>query len=155
MITTNIKMMAMVLVIAIAYCSSLYSQTVGYAILNSKMSSSSNVILKLIVYGKSKKNIDIDAQYAAVRTVLFDGCPNTPYSKALMEEGESTSIEKYPQYFEGLYGRRYSDFIASYEATSAFKKGDKKKGTEYTIEVKVLNLRKDLEKNGIKRKLGI
>ena len=46
----------MVLVIAIAYCSSLYSQTVGYAILNSKMSSSSNVILKLIVYGKSKKN---------------------------------------------------------------------------------------------------
>ena len=80
MITTNIKRMAMALVIAIAYCSSLYSQTVGYAILNSKMSSSSNVILKLIVYGKSKKNIDIDAQYAAVRTVLFDGCPNTPYS---------------------------------------------------------------------------
>lgn len=119
------------------------------------MSSSSNVILKLIVYGKSKKNIDIDAQYAAVRTVLFDGCPNTPYSKALMEEGESTSNEKYPQYFEDLYGRRYSDFIASYEATSAFKKGDKKKGTEYTIEVKVLNLRMDLEKNGIKRKLGI
>ena len=127
MITTNIKRMAMALVIAIAYCSSLYSQTVGYAILNSKMSSSSNVILKLIVYGKSKKNIDIDAQYAAVRTVLFDGCPNTPYSKALMEEGESTSIEKYPQYFEGLYGRRYSDFIASYEATSAFKKETRKK----------------------------
>ena len=32
---------------------------------------------------------------------------------------------------------------------------DKKKGKEYTIEVKVLNLRVDLEKNGIKRKLGI
>lgn len=72
-----------------------------------------------------------------------------------MEDGEATSSEKHPQYMESLYNRRYSDFIASYSATSAFKKGDNKKGTEYIIEVKALNLRKDLEKNGIKKRLGL
>ena len=109
----------------------------------------------MIVYGKSKKTIDAEAQCAAVRAVLFEGCPKTPYSKALMEDGEVTSSEKYSQYFESLYNGRYTDFIASYGASSAFKKGDKNKGTEYIIEVKALNLRKDLEKNGIKRKLGL
>ena len=72
-----------------------------------------------------------------------------------MEDGEKTSAEKYSQYFENLYNVRYSDFIESCEAISAFKRGDKKKGTEYSVVVKVLNLRKDLEKNGIKRKLGL
>lgn len=155
MMTTYTKRMVVFFTITIVYCSSLFSQTASYTVLNCEMSSSSNVRLKLVVYANSKKTVDAEAQYAAVRTVLFDGCPNTPYSKALMEDGEVTSVEKYPQYFDRLYGGRYSDFIASYEATSAFKKGDKKKGTEYSIEVKVLNLRKDLEKNGIKRKLGL
>ena len=108
-----------------------------------------------MVYGKSKKTIDTEAQCAAVRTVLFDGCSNTPYSKALMEEGEITTSKKYPQYMESLYTERYLDFVASYSAISAFKKGDNQKGTEYIIEVKALNLRKDLEKNGIKKKLGL
>lgn len=147
--------MTLVIAIVIAYCSSAYSQTATYRILDSEKSSSSNVKLTLIVYGKSKKTIDTEAQCAAVRAVLFDGCPNTPYSKALMEDGEVTSSEKYPQYIDGLYSGRYSDFIASYNATSAFKKGDNKKGTEYVIEVKALNLRKDLEKNGITKRLGL
>lgn len=145
----------LVLTITIVYCSSLHSQTASYIVLGSEMSSSANVKLRIIVYGKSKKTIDAEAQCAAVRNVLFEGCPNTPYSKALMEDGEITSTEKYPQYFENLYSGRYSDFIAFYESISSFKKGDKKKGTEYIVEVKVLNLRKDLEKNGIKRKLGL
>jgi ABC-type transporter MlaC component len=97
----------------------------------------------------------MEAQCAALRNVLFEGCPNTQYSKALMEDGEITSKEKYQQYFEVLLSKRYSDFITFYEATSAFKKGDKKKGTEYVVEVKVLNLRKDLETNGVKRKIGL
>lgn len=155
MMTTYTKRLVVLFTITIVYCCSLFSQTASYTILNCEMSSSSNVRLKLVVYANSKKTVDAEAQYAAVRTVLFDGCPNTPYSKALMEDGEVTSVDKYPQYFDRLYGGRYSDFIASYEATSAFKKGDKKKGTEYSVEVKVLNLRKHLEKNGIKRKLGI
>lgn len=147
--------MALIIAIVIICCNSLFSQTASYRVLDAEMSSSSNVKLTLIVYGKSKKTIDAEAQCAAVRIVLFEGCPNTSYSKAFMEDGEVTSSEKYPQYFESLYKARYTDFIASYRASSAFKKGDKNKGTEYVIEVKALNLRKDLERNRIKRKLGL
>lgn len=150
-----IKNLVLVIAMAMAYCSGINAQTARYVVLESEKSSSANVKMRLIVYGQSKKTIDIEAQCAAVRNVLFEGCPNTQYSKALLGDGEITSREKYPQYFESLDNGRYSDFIAFYEATSAFKKGDKKKGTEYVVEVKVLSLRKDLEKNGIKRELGL
>ena len=150
-----IKKRVLAIGIAIAFCSGMYAQTASYVLLESESSSNSNVRMRLVVYGKSKKTIDMEAQCAALRNVLFEGCPNTQYSKALMEDGEITSKEKYQQYFEVLFYRRYSDFIAFYESTSAFKKGDKKKGTEYVVEVKVLNLRKDLETNGVKRMIGL
>lgn len=119
------------------------------------MSSSTDVRLKLLVYSKSKKTIDAEAQCAAIKVVLFDGCPNTPYAKALVEDGEVTSFQKYPQYFERLYNERFVDFLSFYKATSPFKKGDKNKGTAYIVEVKALKLRKDLEKNEITKRLGL
>ena len=149
------KRIIVIIAIVTAYCCSLYAQNASYQVSESELSSSANVKLKLLVYGKSKKKIDVEAQCAALRVVLFEGCQNTPYAKALMEDGEITSIEKYPHYFDNLYNGRYADFINSYRSTSAFKKGDNKKGTEYIVEVKILNLRKDLEKNGIKRNLGL
>ena len=155
MVKSVTKVLTLVIFFTMSFCGSVYSQAANYKVLSTELFSSSNVRLTLIVYGKSKKTIDAEAQCAALKVILFEGCPNTPYSKALMEDGEKTSVQKYPQYFESLYGGRFSDFIASYEAKSAFKKGDKSKGTEYSIVVKALNLRKDLEKNGIKRKLGL
>ena len=152
---SNLIRIVMAMTMTILYINPLYSQTASYKVLNSEISTSANVRLTLVVYGKSKKTIDAEAQCAALRAVLFNGCPNTPFSKAFIDDGERTSAEKYPQYFENLYNVRYTDFIASCEAISAFKKGDKNKGTEYSIVVKALNLRKDLEKNGIKQKLGL
>lgn len=145
----------MVIMRVMLYGSPMYSQTMSYKVLNTQKNSSSNVSIELMVYCKSKKTIDNDAQCAALKTVLFEGCPNTPYIKALLEDGEISSRENFPQYFDNLYSTRYADFIYSCEATSAFKKGDKNKGTKYKVEVKVLNLRKDLEKNGIKKKIGL
>ena len=149
------KRLALFCIMTVFCCGSLYSQNTGYKLLTTELTSSSNVKVKLLVYGKSKKTIDAESQRAALRIILFEGCPNTPYLKPLMEDGEITLRQKYPQYFENLYVERYSDFIASYEATSSFKKGDKKKGSEYIVEVKVLSLRKDLEKNGLKIKIGL
>jgi hypothetical protein len=134
---------------------SLFAQQANYWMLKSERVSSTNVRLSLIVYGKQKKNILKEAQCAALRIVLFDGCPETQFSKALMDDGEQTVLQKYPSYFENLYNNRYSDFISNYVANSAFKKADKNKGTEYIVEVKVLNLRKDLEKNDIRKKIGL
>ena len=117
--------------------------------------SSSVIKLTLMVYGKSKNTIDADAQYAAIRTMLFDGCPNTAYNKPLLDIGEATAFRQYSNYFESLCSDRLNDFISNCLAISKFKKGDKKKGTLYEVQVKVLLLRKDLEKNRIKTKIGI
>lgn len=134
---------------------SLFAQSVTYRLIGAENVSSSVVKMTLMVYGKSKKTIDADAKYAALKNVLFDGCPNTPYNKSLLEDGEETSFEDNPSYFNNLYNNRLNDFIVSCSALSKFKRGDNKKGTLYEIKVKVLQLRKDLEKNGIRKKLGI
>ncbi|WP_298074222.1 hypothetical protein [uncultured Bacteroides sp.] len=132
-----------------------YAQTINYQLIKSEKTSSSTVKLTLMVYSKSKKTIDADAQYAAIKTVLFDGCPDTPYNKPLLDSGEATSFEQYPSYFDNFYNYRIGDFILNCLPASSFKKGDKAKGTLYEVQVKVLLLRKDLEKNGIINKMGI
>ncbi len=151
----HLRKIALVFAFVFVGCGNLFGQHANYRLLNSERVSASNVRLSLIVYGKEKKSIDTEAQCAALRIVLFDGCPGTPFSKALMDSGEQTALQMYPSYFENLYNYRYSDFISNYDSNSRFKKADKKKGTEYTIEVKVLNLRKDLEINEIRKIVGL
>ena len=92
---------------------------------------------------------------AALNVAMFDGIEGTSFSKPLLEDGVNTSISNNPNYFNPFYDYRYQDFIQSCTMVSKFKKADKKKGTSYTIEIKILNLRKDLEKNQIRKKLGI
>lgn len=131
------------------------AQTNSYQLIKAENISSSTVKLTLMVYGKSKKTIDTDAKNAAIKTVLFNGCPDTPYNKPLLDSGEITISEQHPSYFENLYTYRIGDFISQCLQASSFKKGDKAKGTLYEVQVKVLLLRRDLEKNGIRKKIGI
>ena len=154
--SNNMRSKRVFLLLAVFMLSmSAYAQTATYQMVKSESVSSSVVKLTLMVYGKSKKTIDADAQYAAVRAALFDGCPNTAYSKPLLDMGETAAFRQYPNYFESLYYDSLSDFISGCLAMSKFKGGDKKKGTLYEVQVKVLLLRKDLEKNGIRTKMGI
>lgn len=131
------------------------AQTSAYQLTQSESVSSSIVRLTLKIYCTKKKIIDAEAQYAAIRIALFDGCPNTPFNKPLLEDGEATSFQQHPEYFDNLYNYRLPDFISACIATSDFKKGDKNKATIYEVDVKVLQLRKDLEKNNIRRKMGL
>lgn len=131
-----------------------YSQT-SYRLASAENSSSSTVKISLTIYCKDKKSVDNEARSAAVRIALFDGCPQTRFTKPLLDEGEATSYQKHSEYFDNLYGYRLNDFISSCVATSKFKKADKEKGTSYIVEVKVLQLRKDLEKNHIKNRMGL
>lgn len=131
------------------------AQTSPYQLTKSESVSSSVVRLTLKVYCPKKKLINKEAQHAAIRVVLFEGCPGTMFSKPLLDEGENTLSQRHPVYFNELYNYRLPDFITSCEAVSDFKKGDKKKATLYEVEIKALQLRKDLEKNNIKRKVGL
>lgn len=131
------------------------AQFIEYQVLECEQVSPSVIKLSIIVYGNDKKSIDTDAMIAALNVAMFDGIEGTSFSKPLLEDGVNTSISNNPNYFNPFYDYRYQDFIQSCTMVSKFKKADKKKGTSYTIEIKILNLRKDLEKNQIRKKLGI
>jgi len=142
-------------IIALIHPQLSWSQCSTYYVIESEQISPSLMRLSIIVYGKEKKTIDADAMKTALNVALFDGIPRTLFQKPLLDDGFNTSIEKYPAYFSDFYNYRYRDFIQSCIRTSKFKKADKNNGTQYDIEIKIMNLRKDLEKNQIRKKLGI
>ncbi len=117
-------------------------------------SSPSEVSFEIAVFGGNKKAIEYEACCAALRAVLFEGINGTPFNKPLLSVGEKTSKELYPEYFNMLYGVRYPDFVYNLTAISKFKKGVNK-STVYRVTVKALSLRKDLEKNRIKKNIGL
>ncbi len=131
------------------------AQISDYRTIHAETTSNSDVEIRMIVYCKDKKKIDAEAQIAALRILLFDGCPNTQYAKPLLEDGQKTAIQKYSYYFDDLFNYRFTDFVSSFNALSKFKKADNRKGTEYEVFVKVSLLRKDLDKNGIRKKIGL
>ena len=126
-----------------------------YVVVHSELESASVVKLQIKTFSKNKKNVDADAQRAAIRTILFDGIPETQYRKPMLNDGEKTLTEQHPTYFNKLFNDRFTDFIIEYSMLSKFKKADKDRSTLYEVRVKILQLRKDLEKNNIKKQIGI
>lgn len=129
------------------------AQSAKYVLVDAEILSSDVVRLQIKTYCTDKRLVEHEVQCAAIRAVLFNGIDVSLYKKALLAEGEQTMIQSYPSYFNNLFATRYSDFIKSYSALSKFKKAGNK-STLYEVEVKILRLRKDLEKNNIKRQLG-
>ena len=129
------------------------AQTPKSILVNAKILSSDIVQLQIKTFCTDKQLVEHEIQCAAIRVVLFDGIDIPPYKKALLAEGEQTMIQSYPSYFNNLFTTRYSDFIKTYSALSKFRKAGNK-STLYEIEVKILQLRRDLEKNNIKLQIG-
>lgn len=129
------------------------AQTARYKLIDVVSSNATDIQLKIAVYDASKKVIDHEAACAALRLVLFDGVPKTRFGKPLLSEGEVTCMQEFPSYFENLYSTRYADFVKAATMSSKYRKGDGK-STEYIITVRAIQLRKDLEKNNIRKKLG-
>ena len=132
----------------------LYAQFAAFYVSKSEQVSTTVVRLTLTVVAKDKKLVEYEAVCAAIRVVMFSGCPNTKYNKPLLDVGEATAFEQNPEYFNKLYNYRVGDFISSCMPLTKFK-GAEGNGTKYEVDVNVLMLRKDLEKNGIRNKLGI
>ncbi len=142
-------------VLMIFLAGSLYSQQFSnYLVLDAEVESSSVVKLKIKTFCRNKKYVDAEAQCVAIKTVLFNGIPNTQYKKPLLDEGEYTSYDEHPVYFENLFTYRFFDFIQSYRMLSKFRKANDK-STVYEVKVKIIQLRKDLEKNNIRRNIGL
>lgn len=130
-------------------------KTPTYVVVHSELESPSVVKLQLKIFCTDKNRVDAEAQCAAIRSILFYGVPNTQYQKPMLTDGEKTLIKKYPTYFNTLFSNRYSDFILNYTMLSKFKKAGDDKSTLYEVKVNILQLRKDLEKNNIRKQIGI
>jgi len=129
------------------------AQSTKYVLVDTEIFSSDVVRLQIKTFCTDKRLVEHEVQCAAIRAVLFNGIDIPPYKKALLAEGEQTMIQSYPSYFNNLFATRYSDFIKTYSALSKFRKAGNK-STLYEVEVKILQLRRDLEKNNIKRQIG-
>ncbi len=128
---------------------------IEYKIIDIQYLSSSNLKMDIMLYDSKKSDLTQNARYAALKTLLYDGVGKGVFSFPLLQDGEETSISKRPDYFYRLYAYRLNDFFGETSIISNYKKGDTNKGTLCEVIVKAILLRRDLENNNIKQKMGL
>ena len=131
------------------------AQVVTYQFAETISESQSEITFRVYVFSKSKKTIEQEAQLAGLRCLMFNGIPDTKFNKPLLDEGEVKTKDNNPEYFDDLYSRRYTDYVSGCVMKSKFKKSGVGKSTLFEVTVRPFEIRKDLEKNKIKTKLGI
>lgn len=145
------------LLLSLLLCSvcSLFSQTTSYTLLGAEVKSPSSVLITLKTFGEKKKTVDLEAKCAAIRIIMFDGLDGTIYNKPLLNQG-TMALHENEEYFDNLFNNRISDVVRSATMKSDFKKAEKgEKSTLFLVDVNYIQLKKDLEKNKIKKQLGI
>lgn len=115
----------------------------------------SNIDMVIVLYGVKKKDAAYHAKCAAIKLLLFEGVGVGGNAKPLLPEGEHSAYQSNPSYFQNLYSTTYNDFIKNCTIESEYKKADEEKGTKFRVVVKTMLLRRDLENNRIKNKMGI
>lgn len=135
-------------------CFSQAQNNFSYSLESVKIIDNNVVLLVVNVESSNKNMIERDAKYAALKIIMFDGLPETKYSKPLLPEGEIHTIADHPDYFDKLYNTYSSDFIKGIRQLTKYKKGPGK-STQFEIVVDVIKLRRDLEKNKIMKKFGL
>lgn len=137
------------------FCIKSYSQTEDYTYVSAEVKSPSSVIITLKTFAPKKKTVDFEARCAALRIAMFDGINGTIYSKPLLSQG-TIALSQKANYFEHLFNNRLAEVIKNSTMKSDFKKAEKgEKSTLYTIELNYIQLKKDLEKNNIKKQIGL
>lgn len=131
-----------------------YAQN-NYRVIDVVSANSSKICFNVKVYGNSKQTIYQDAAVAAIKAVMFEGIEGSLFSKPLLPQGERVCKQENPAYFTNLFNTTYADFVTNCTMKSKFKKADDDKSTLFEVEVKVIQLRRDLEKNKIRTKIAL
>ena len=131
------------------------AQNVSYQLADIVSESNGEVTFNLHVFCNSKNELNKSACLAGIRCIMFNGIPKTKFAKPLLNEGEKSLIENHPGYFSNLYNDRFDDYVKECIMLSKYKKSGVGKGTLFQVTVRVFDLRKDLEKNNIKKTFGI
>lgn len=139
------------------------AQVPVYEMVNGEVTSPKEVSLSLVSYSKEKKFAFDDAKWAALYLLMFDGVPGTVYARPLLPQGNGILSER-PSYFENLRLYQMDKMVKRCTMESKFGKAERKaerkskgrdKATLFTVVVDYMQLRKELEKNNIKKQLGI
>lgn len=132
-----------------------HAQTAHYVFVEAQVKSPSSVKITLKTYTDKKKNVDFEAKCAAIRIAMFDGIEGTIYNRPLLSQGTMALTEN-ASYFDNLFYNRLPDVVRYAKMESDFKKAEKgEKSTLYSVEINYIQLKKDLEKNKIKKNLGL
>lgn len=110
--------------------------------------------LVINIYTNKKKELDASASFAALKIIMFDGLPETIYSKPLIREPYEDFYFKYKNYLDNLYSTYSQNFITQLEQLTEYKKGPNK-STTMKITVKVHELKRDLVNKHILKTLSI
>lgn len=117
-------------------------------------SSSQQIIVSVEGIGNSEGEAIYNGELKMIKTLLFQGIPDTNYSLPLINESEENVMNNNPFYFERFYTDKYKNFIVSNQVLS----NTKSKGVHVLrmeIVVNTSALRRDLEQNNVIRKFGL
>lgn len=117
-------------------------------------SSSQQIIVSVEGIGNSEGEAIYNGELKMIKTLLFQGIPDTNYSLPLINESEENVMNNNPSYFERFYTDKYKNFIVSNQVLS----NTKSKGVHVLrmeIVVNTSALRRDLEQNNVIRKFGL
>ena len=132
-----------------------HAQNANYVFVEAQVKSPSSVRIILKTYAEKRKNVDLEAKCAAIRIAMFDGIEGTIYNRPILSQG-TLALTENASYFDNLFNNRLSDVVRYAKMESDFKKAEKgEKSTLYTVEINYIQLKKDLEKNKIKKQLGL
>ncbi len=106
-------------------------------------------------FGKKEVIAQLDAEKAAMETLVFQGVAGTQFAMPLVAD-ESASRKDHADFYTGFFDqqgfRAYVNKTQTTEALTEFK-GGKKMGTRVLVDVN--GLRKHLEDKGIIKKFGM
>lgn len=135
-------------------CLTAKSQDCSYSVIEACMNGDDAVTITLNIDAKDKKNLEKEAAFAALKVIMFDGVPNTRFNRPFMKDGYKSVYAQHPSYFQTLYNTNASDYVSNFETLTKFKKSDNKT-TKVKLTVKPLWLRRNLENNGIIKRMGL
>lgn len=110
--------------------------------------------VKSVAAAESYEDAVKEAEIYAIEQIFFRGLANSQQRMPMIGTGESNEKSKNKAFFDDLFGKnRYKSFVPESKTIGSVKYGS---GVEVEILVTVdhRSLRRDLESNGIIRKLG-
>lgn len=111
---------------------------------------------RVVGYGKNAKAASRNAELNVIKTLMFEGVPNTRQNIPMVPETESEAMSKYAKELSPFFDGQYQSEITRSVIVRKFGKDiNKQKSITLDITVNIRALRNKLEGIGVIRKFGL